>query len=264
VRIEAIPDFKSALRCGSFLEPHGDGNRHVPEPGYDAIIGGPPFVRLERFYCSQKERLRYYRQRFLSAQRSRFDLYMLFIEQALDLRKPGGRLAFILSNSFLRSKGGRRIRGYIAANASVEEVVELDAARTYADAATRIALLRLRKTRATCGGRHALVRGRGGLRLKLEHLVSDCPHPDTAITPLEDGAPHSSCWRVTDPKEERWLEFILQAGIPLGRLVIVEQTLQRRTAAQWEVLFRQDTYANLPRFHHASQKARCSARPYRQ
>jgi methylase of polypeptide subunit release factors len=127
----------------------------IANDGFGAI-GGPPFVRLEGLHRSQKERLRYYRQRFLSAQRSRFDLYMLFIEQALDLLKPGGLLAFSLSNSFVRSEGGRRIRGYIAANASVEEVVEFDDPRTYADAATQIALLRLRKTRATCGSRHVV------------------------------------------------------------------------------------------------------------
>ena len=265
MRIEAIPDFKSALRCESFLEPHSDGNRSVPEPEYDAIIGGPAFVRLEGLHRSQKERLRYYRQRFLSAQRSRFDLYMLFIEQALDLLKPGGLLAFSLSNSFLRSEGGRRICGYIAANASVEEVVEFDDPRTYADAATQIALLRLRKTRAACGGRHALVRGRGGLRRKLEHLVSDCPHPDTAITPLEDGATHSSCWRMTDPKEERWLESILQAGIPLGRLVTAEHGLStgrgeilllRKVQARCsEILARRREELNATRFESAAMRS---------
>jgi SAM-dependent methyltransferase len=220
--LQAIPNFKPVLECRSFLEPHGDDNQLVPEPQYDAIIGGPPFVRLEALHRSQKERLRYYRQRFLSAQRGKFDLYMLFIEQALDLLKPGGLLAFSLSNSFLRSEGGRRIRGYIAANASVEEVLEFDDSRTYADAATQIALLRLRKTRATCGGRHALVGGRGRLRHKLECLASDRPHPDIAITPLKDDATDSSRWRVTDRNEERWLESILKAGIPLGRLVTVE------------------------------------------
>jgi hypothetical protein len=221
--IEVVPDFKPALHCRSFLEPHGDGNQLVAEPRYDAIIGGPPFVRLEALHRGQKEQLRYYRRRFLSAQRGKFDLYMLFIEQALDLLKPGGLLAFSLSNSFLRSESGRRVRGYIAANASVEEVLEFDDCRTYGDAATQIALLRLRKTRATCGARHVLVRGRGGLRHKLDHLVSDRPHADIAITPLEGDATASSRWRVTDRNEERWLESILKVGIPLGRLVTVER-----------------------------------------
>jgi hypothetical protein len=222
-QIEAIPNFKAILACKSFLELHGDSNQLVPEPQYDAIIGGPPFVRLEALHRSQKERLRYYRRRFLSAQRGQFDLYMLFIEEALDLLKPGGLLAFSLSNSFLRSESGRRIRGYIAANASVEEILEFDDPRTYADAATQIALLRLQKTRATCGSRHVLVRGRGGLRPKLDHLASDHPHSDITVTPLADGATNSSCWHVADPNEERWLESILKIGIPLGRLATVER-----------------------------------------
>lgn len=219
---EAIPDFKPALSCRSFLEPVGDGESLFPEPQYDAIIGGPPFVRLESLHRTQEERLRYYRQRFLSAQRGKFDLYMLFIEQAIDLLKPGGLLAFSLSNSFLRSEGGRRIRGYIAANASVEEVLEFDDPRTYADAATQIALLQVRKTRAVCGARHVLVRGRGGLRQKLDHLVSERPHQDITITTLESGATASSRWRVTDRHDDHWLESIRKVGIPLGRFVTVE------------------------------------------
>jgi len=219
---EAIPDFKPTLSCRSFLEPVDDGDSFVPEPQYDAIIGGPPFVRLEALHRSQKERLRYYRRRFLSAQRGKFDLYMLFIEQAIDLLKPDGLLAFSLSNSFLRSESGRRIRGYIAANASVEEVLEFDDPRTYADAATQIALLRVRKTRTACGGRHVLVRGRGGLRQKLDHLVSERPHPDITIVPVGGDAIASSRWRVTDRYDDRWLESIQKLGIPLGRLVTVE------------------------------------------
>jgi hypothetical protein len=221
-QIESNPNFKGILTCRSFLEPHGDSNQLVSEPQYDAIIGGPPFVRLEALHRSQREWLRYYRRRFLSAQRGQFDLYMLFIEEALDLLKPGGLLAFSLSNSFLRSESGRRIRGYIAANASVEEVLECDDSRAYADAATQIALLRLRKTRTICGGRHVLVRGRGGLRQKLECLVSDHPHPDIAVTPLKDDATRTSHWRMNDRNEDRWLESILKAGIPLGQLVTVE------------------------------------------
>jgi hypothetical protein len=222
-QIEAIPNFNAILACRSFLEQHGDSNQLVPEPRYDAIIGGPPFVRLEALHRSQKERLHYYRRRFLSAQRGQFDLYMLFIEEALDLLKPGGLLAFSLSNSFLRSESGRRIRGYIAANASVEEILEFDDSRTYADATTQIALLRLRKTRATCGSRHVLVRGRGGLRPKLDHLAIDQPESEVAITPLADGATNSSRWHVVDPIEERWLESILRIGIPLGQLATVER-----------------------------------------
>jgi hypothetical protein len=216
----SIPNFKSVLNCRSFLE--ADGNSILQAPEYDAIIGGPPFVRLEALYRGQRDQLRYYRRRFLSAQRGQFDLYMLFIEHALDMLKPGGLLAFSLSNSFLRSEGGRRIRGYIAANAVVEEVLEFDDPRTYSDAATQIALLRLRKTKGFFGGRYVFIRGQGRLRQKLDHLASDHPHSDITILSLNGGETASSCWSMIDRKDQRWLESIQKIGVPLGRMMTVE------------------------------------------
>ena len=94
--------------AGAFLNHTATATGMFQSRDTTPLLAGLRSYVSKRLHRSQKERLRYYRQRFLSAQRSRFDLYMLFIEQALDLLKPGGRLAFILSNSFLRSKGGRR------------------------------------------------------------------------------------------------------------------------------------------------------------
>lgn len=217
-----LPGFGQTLHCGSFLEPPNDCNTNLLKPGYDLILGGPPFVRLEALQRSQGDRLRSYRRRFLSARHGQFDLYMLFIEQAIDLLKPEGLLAFSLSNSFLRSEGGRHLRGYIAANASVEEIVELDDSRVYADASTQIALLRLRKTRKRATGRYILARGRGQLRQKLDHLVSGCPDSELMVLPLEARATASSRWCVISQDDSRWLEAMKKMGMPLGKLLEVE------------------------------------------
>jgi len=221
----SVPFLRETIRCRSFLELSPFRPSASSSPSYDAIIGGPPFVRLEQLHRTQQDKIPLYRRRYLSAQQGQYDLYMFFIEQALDLLKEDGRVAFSLSNSFLRTDSGRFVRGYIAANACVEEVVEFEDPKTYHDAATQIVLLRLRKVRPRRGGRYAVIVGRGRLRRKLENLVSDQPDPDVSTRPLPPEATASSRWKLASSDDGRWLEEVRQAGVPLGRLVTIESGL---------------------------------------
>lgn len=219
----SVPSLQNTIRCRSFLNRATFQSSTSPSLlSYDAIIGGPPFVRLEQLHSTQRDQLPLYRRRYLSARQGQYDLYMLFIEQALDLLNEGGRVAFSLSNSFLRTDSGRMVRAYIAANACVEEIVEFEDPKTYDDAATQIALLRLRKVRPRCEGRYAVIEGRGRLRRKLEQLVSGQPDSDISIRPLQPEATASSGWKLASSGDGRWLEEIQQVGVPLGCLVAIE------------------------------------------
>ncbi len=219
----SVPALQDTIRCRSFLDLATVQSSPSPSLlSYDAILGGPPFVRFEQLYNTQRDQLPLYRRRYLSARQGQYDLYMLFIEQALDLLNEGGRVAFSLSNSFLRSDSGRMVRGYIAANACVEEIVEFEDPKTYDDAATQIALLRLRKVIPRCEGRYAVIEGRGRLRRKLEQLASDQPDSDISTRSLPPEATASSRWKLASSDDSRWLERVRLSGVPLGRLVAVE------------------------------------------
>jgi len=52
-----VPDFRPNLSCMSFLGPDAGDGSPFPEPKHDAVIGGPPFVRLEELHRTQKEQL---------------------------------------------------------------------------------------------------------------------------------------------------------------------------------------------------------------
>ena len=67
------------------------------ERAFDFIVGNPPYASI--LGLSPTERLTY-RAAYLTA-RGRFDLYVLFFEQALRLAKPGARLVFITPEKFL-------------------------------------------------------------------------------------------------------------------------------------------------------------------
>lgn len=67
-------------------------------PGvYDYIAGNPPYVPITGLSDAEKAR---YRGRYATA-RGRFDLYLLFFEEALRRLAPGGRLVFITPEKYL-------------------------------------------------------------------------------------------------------------------------------------------------------------------
>lgn len=77
---------------------------------YDYIIGNPPYVPITEL--SEQEKTGF-RRRFTSA-KGRFDLYLLFFEQALRLLAPSGRLVFITPEKFLYVNTAESLRQLLA------------------------------------------------------------------------------------------------------------------------------------------------------
>jgi adenine-specific DNA-methyltransferase len=84
---------------------------------FDFIVGNPPYVPItglsEREKCS-------YRGAFSTAQ-GRFDLYILFFEQAMGKLKPEGRLTFITPEKFLYVETAAELRRLLA-RVQVEQI----------------------------------------------------------------------------------------------------------------------------------------------
>ena len=93
---------------------------------FDFILGSPPYVPITQL--KQREKARY-RKRYHAAE-GRFDLYMLFFEQALRLLKDKGRLCFITPEKFLYVSSCRGLRKLLW-QYNVENFTFLDEA-TYA------------------------------------------------------------------------------------------------------------------------------------
>ena len=89
--------------------------------GYDFIIGNPPYVPITAL--TDAERFQH-RNRFESAS-GRFDLYLLFFEQALKQLIAKGRLVFITPEKFLYVESARPLRTLLTRR-RVEEIRFLD------------------------------------------------------------------------------------------------------------------------------------------
>lgn len=71
--------------------------------GFDAVIGNPPYVRIQAL---GRDLAVWARQRYATASGS-FDVYVPFLERGVGLLAPGGRLGFIVPNKFLKLDYGR-------------------------------------------------------------------------------------------------------------------------------------------------------------
>jgi hypothetical protein len=84
---------------------------------YNFIVGNPPYVAITGLSESEKAR---YRARYATA-RARFDLYLLFFEQALRSLAPSGRLVFITPEKYLYVETAGPLRDLLARN-HLEEI----------------------------------------------------------------------------------------------------------------------------------------------
>jgi len=88
---------------------------------FNFVIGNPPYVSITRL--SEEEKTEY-RRRYDTAV-GRFDLYILFFEQALRQLKPGGRLVFVTPEKFLYVSTAGALRRLLC-SMSVEEIELVD------------------------------------------------------------------------------------------------------------------------------------------
>jgi SAM-dependent methyltransferase len=84
---------------------------------YRFIVGNPPYVAITALSEAEKAA---YRKRFATAT-GRFDLYLLFFEQAIQSLAPGGRLVLITPEKYLYVDTAAPLRSMLASR-NVEEI----------------------------------------------------------------------------------------------------------------------------------------------
>jgi hypothetical protein len=104
----------------------------VRSGGFSFIVGNPPYVSATRIRSEYKEVLR---DQFATAT-GRLDLYTVFMERAVGLLRPNGRLAFITPDKFLVSQTARPLRTFLLQQTSVRTIARFSSHKVFADAAT--------------------------------------------------------------------------------------------------------------------------------
>ncbi len=150
----------NSVLVADFISPQAD------ELGlFDVVVGNPPYVRQEHVAQSlqmDKQAAHAYLQAkyadYLAAypqQKALFsqtaDLYLWFYLQAATLLKPGGKLAFVTSNSWLNAAYGQAFRLFLNHHFRVLYLVESACERWFREAAINPLVLVLQKKEGFCG-----------------------------------------------------------------------------------------------------------------
>ncbi|MBI5388138.1 MAG: N-6 DNA methylase [Verrucomicrobia bacterium] len=122
----------TAARPTALAEPEWEG-------GFDAVIGNPPYVRIQGFPADQ---IKYLTTHYGSAT-GNCDLYVSFVERGFSLLQRGGTLGFIVPNKFFRTDYGEGLRQFLSARRAVSRIVDFGANQVF-KATTYTCLLFLR------------------------------------------------------------------------------------------------------------------------
>jgi type I restriction-modification system DNA methylase subunit len=110
--------------------------------GFDAIVGNPPYIRIQNLDFTQVE---YFNSRYQTAT-GKYDIYVLFIEKAAQLLRDQGVLGMILPNKFLTASYGAGVRSLITKRALLYGIVNFAASQVFDQATTYTCLLFLKKS----------------------------------------------------------------------------------------------------------------------
>ena len=98
--------------------------------GFDVIVGNPPYVRIQHMKNYSPEEVSFFQNSaspYSTAHRDNFDKYSLFIERALGLLCPYGRLGYIVPHKFMTIQSGKTLRYLITHESMLEAIVHFGA-----------------------------------------------------------------------------------------------------------------------------------------
>jgi len=114
--------------------------------GFDAIIGNPPYIRIQTMKEWAPLEVEIYKELYTSAKVGNYDIYVVFVEKALSLLNQRGRLGYILPHKFFNAQYGAGLRGEIARGRHLGKVIHFGDLQVFDGATTYTCLLFLDKT----------------------------------------------------------------------------------------------------------------------
>ncbi|NLN59387.1 MAG: N-6 DNA methylase [Deltaproteobacteria bacterium] len=166
-----LPDLSKNIKCGnSLIGPdfydHQQLNLFVEEEifrinafdwntefaeimkngGFDAVIGNPPYVRIQGLKEWAPTEVEFYKQRYKSAGKGNYDIYVVFVERALQLLNKQGKMGYILPHKFFQAQYGEPLRNLIAGGKHLAGIVHFGDQQVFNGATTYTCLMFLSKS----------------------------------------------------------------------------------------------------------------------
>ncbi|WP_267644131.1 Eco57I restriction-modification methylase domain-containing protein [Haloarchaeobius amylolyticus] len=113
--------------------------------GFDAIIGNPPYVRIQNLKKTDKS-LAEYLDTYYDTTHQNYDLAVPFTEAGYELLREDGLFGFIETKKWIQGEYGENLREYLAKNRAVYELIDFGDQQVFPGASTYTVLLFLQKT----------------------------------------------------------------------------------------------------------------------
>ena len=110
-----------------FPEIFYEGDRKKENPGFDVVMGNPPYVRQELI----KEQKLLFKELYPEVYTGTADLCVYFVKRSLDLTKSGCYHSFIITNKWVRANYGENLRKYLTENVEIDEIVDFTGIKVF-------------------------------------------------------------------------------------------------------------------------------------
>jgi type I restriction-modification system DNA methylase subunit len=114
--------------------------------GFDYIIGNPPYVEVKNYNVDLPYMHAYLKKKFPSANNGKVDLAIPFVEKAIRLLNPTGRVGYIIQKRFFKTDYGKKIREIITASNYLSSIIDFESTGIFKGRLTYVAILFLDKT----------------------------------------------------------------------------------------------------------------------
>lgn len=125
-----------------------DWHSEFGDRGFDAIIGNPPYIRVQNMVQYAGEEYEFYKShisQYRTAKSETLDKYYLFIERSLSLLNADGMIGYIVPHKFMNIQAGQKLRELLSENAHVEKIVHFGTFQIFKSRTTYTCILVLAK-----------------------------------------------------------------------------------------------------------------------
>lgn len=181
-------------------------------PGFNAIVGNPPYVRQE-FIQPYKP----YLELKYDVYQGAADLYVYFYEKGAEVLRGGGYLAYITANKWLKAAYGQPLREYLASSTNIRDLVDFGHAPIFKGADTFPIIVVLSKGRAAFSDdmrTHVTMFPREELKkTDVQNYVDNFSYSVSQQKFSADG------WRLEQPDVEALMLKLKTVGMPLREFI---------------------------------------------
>jgi len=177
-------------------------------PGFDAVVGNPPYVRQEQISDNKP-----FLQAYFATYHGVADLYVYFIERGLSILREDGEFGFIVSNKFMRANYGSPVRELLMTQSRMRQIVDFGELPVFPGAATFPTILLLEKGIPESGQEVTVARMKTLEFDDLEDAVGNLAYTITGNSLASEG------WSLAKRDLADVVRKTEQAGIPLHKHV---------------------------------------------